>query len=531
VESYLPKVSDEDKSTRDVLNTHQIRALERRKYKRMSEETRTELENLETKKVEHAIMAANAEMILHTEGTGMIQTENELERSSRMTQRELKYEHLDEQTARQVFNLELEHYGPYKMNYSRSGRHGILYGRAGHVAMMDCHQLSLVSEIHLNETVHDGTFLHNETLHALAQKDKVFIYDNKGAEIHCMKEHSQPLALQFLPYHFLLASVGRVGVLRYHDTSTGSLVSQHRTKLGSCSVLKQNPTNAVLHCGHNKGFVTLWSPSDKNFLVKMLCHPGANIRDLAIDLSGKYMVTAAADSRLKVWDLRMYKELHSYFARHSPATSLDISQRGILGVGHGRHTTFWPPDAIKIKEKNPYMTHYAGTEVHSLRFRPFEDVCAIGHENGLSSIVIPGAGEPNLDSTEHHLNPYQDTRQRRETEVRSLLDKLAPDMIHLENHRVGMIEGGEEARLERTKQLEEEANRKEEETKSNKKVKHKMRGKSTVTKKIQAKQRKFQDINIIKAREKSQKKEISNQKSRRENQRQQAEPALKRFFT
>ena len=112
-----------------------------------------------------------------------------------------------------------------------------------------------------------------------------------------------------------------------------------------------------------------------------------------------------------------------------------------------------------------------------------------------------------------------------------MLDKLAPDMIHLENHRVGMIEGGEEARLERTKQLEEEANRKEEETKSNKKVKHKMRGKSTVTKKIQVKQRKFQDINIIKAREKSQKKEISNQKSRRENQRQQAEPALKRFFT
>lgn len=41
------------------------------------------------------------------------------------------------------------------------------------------------------------------------------------------------------------------------------------------------------------------------------------------------------DSQVKVWDVRTYKPLHAYFA-YRPATSLDISQRGLLMVGYGR---------------------------------------------------------------------------------------------------------------------------------------------------------------------------------------------------
>ena len=37
------------------------------------------------------------------------------------------------------------------------------------------------------------------------------------------------------------------------DTSTGELVAEHRTKLGSCEVLRQNPYNAVVSLGHSNG--------------------------------------------------------------------------------------------------------------------------------------------------------------------------------------------------------------------------------------------------------------------------------------
>jgi len=60
----------------------------------------------------------------------------------------------------------------------------------------------------------------------------------------------------------------------------------------------------------------------------------------------------------------------------------------------------------------------------------------------VGSIVIPGSGEPHLDSQEYFTNPHADKRQEREQQVRSLLDKLQPDMIALDPDVVGTIETG-----------------------------------------------------------------------------------------
>ena len=71
----------------------------------------------------------------------------------------------------------------------------------------------------------------------------------------------------------------------------------------------------------------------------------------------------------------------------------------------------------------------SSVQVSSVSFRPLEDSLCIGHSHGLTSIIVPGAGEANFDSFE--ANPFMNQKQRREQEVQTLLNKLSYDMIGL----------------------------------------------------------------------------------------------------
>jgi len=508
--SRLQNLKQDDKNgDTSNLSALQINSLAKRKSRPNNNMAlKRQMHRRETKRLQNAMAAADAEEILHAHAPGLVEVENDMEKTIQLTQLQLKHgEHLEENVARNVFDLDLKECSPYQMRYDRSGRYALLTGKGGHVSIIDQHTLALKTEFHVGETVRDACFLHNGSMMAVSQEKNVFIYDDEGVEVHRMDGHRRVGGMEFLPYHWLLATIGNTGVLQYQDTSTGNLVSQHRTKLGPCGAIRQNPFNSVLHLGHTNGTVTLWSPSSSEYLVKMLCHKGSPITSLAIDQSGRYMATGGGDSKVKIFDLRMYKEVHSYKTYGGAPTCLDISQTGILGIGHGCHSTFWRPEALKVKMKEPYMKHQLSGKgpLESLRFRPFEDVCGIGHASGISSIVIPGSGEPNLDSMEHFTNPYMDSKQRREAEVRSLLEKLSPDMIALDPDSVGGIEESNLIqRQQRLRHVAEEANAKKAadlEAAKEKKEKKRMRGRSKIAKKLRRKKKNIVDENTVKLKE------------------------------
>lgn len=91
------------------------------------------------------------------------------------------------------------------------------------------------------------------------------------------------------------------------------------------------------------------------------------------------MVTAGADRKLKVWDLRNYKEQQMYML-NKPVDCLDISQLGVLATGFGPHVHIWR-DYITSKAQKPYMTHdlSTGGRIFDLHFTPFDDTLGIGH--------------------------------------------------------------------------------------------------------------------------------------------------------
>jgi U3 small nucleolar RNA-associated protein 7 len=317
---------------REVVVSEELKAAQRaalRKYTRgggakgggsgqvRDKKLRAHLQHTERKHRGASSSAAAAE-ILQTEEVGMLEAEGEVAETWRFSQRDIA-RNVDVATSRKVLDLALNEFGPYRTRFTRNGRHLLFGGARGHIALVNWQDYSVTSEWHVKETVRDVTPLHSFEMVAVAQRRHAYIYDSTGMEIHCLRSHLEPNRLEFLPYHWLLASVGRTGFLKYTDTSTGKLVVELRTKLGNCAVMCQNPHNAVIHLGHNNGVVTLWKPTMAKPLVTMMTH-GAALTDCAVDLSGNYMVTTGLDSQMKVWDLRTYRRLHEYFTP-TPATA------------------------------------------------------------------------------------------------------------------------------------------------------------------------------------------------------------------
>ncbi|KAF1360025.1 BING4CT-domain-containing protein [Lizonia empirigonia] len=405
---------------------------------------RSNLRLLENKNKQAAIEAKNVEILLEN-NEGLLETEHELERTYKVRQDEIKAAVATE-TAKKGFELRLDGLGPYDVcEYSRNGRDLLIAGRKGHVATFDWRDGKLGCELQLNETVRDARWLHvsNQKNFAVAQKKCVYIYGGDGVELHQLKNHSEATHLEYLPYHFLLSSISTAGIIRYTDVSTGQSLGELYTKLGQPTAFVQNPHNAILHVGHQKGLVTLWSPNSASPLVKLLPHHGP-VRSLAVDKSGTYMVSTSQDRRMSVWDIRMFKEIHTHHLR-VPGTSLSISDRNLTAVGYGTQVNIYKPEIFThnpdLVLPTPYMAWGGeGISVGRVRFCPFEDLLGIGHEKGFTSIIVPGAGEPNPDTLEQGTNPYETSKQRRETEVHALLEKIQPEMIAIDPNFVGNLD-------------------------------------------------------------------------------------------
>ncbi|KAL3064481.1 hypothetical protein OYC64_000695 [Pagothenia borchgrevinki] len=342
---------------------------------------------------------------------------------------------VDITSASKYFDLKLSQFGPYRLDYSRTGRHLLLGGRRGHIACIDWQTKQLMCEINVMESINDVKWLHSEAMYAVAQKKWLYIYDSNGIELHCIRKFNDVLRMQFLPYHFLLATVSATSFLQYLDVSVGKEVAAINTKTGRLDVMCQNPQNAIVHLGHSNGTVTLWSPNQKEALVKMLCHQGA-VRSVAVDKTGTYMVTSGMDKKLKVYDIRAFKPLKSYFLP-AGASCLSLSQRGLLSAATGDIVQVYR-DVWSTPVTKPYMAHRVQRTVWGMQFCPFEDVLGVGHGEGFTSMLIPGAGEPNFDGLDS--NPYRSVKQRQEWEVKALLEKIHPELITLDPTELGQVD-------------------------------------------------------------------------------------------
>ncbi|EFP01889.1 hypothetical protein CRE_20175 [Caenorhabditis remanei] len=199
----------------------------------------------------------------------------------------------------------------------------------------------------------------------------------------------------------------------------------------------QNPANAIIHTGHTNGTVSLWSPNSKEPLVKVLTHLSA-VQGVAVDDQGNYMATTGLDRKCRIWDVRMFRQLHAYSLPFG-AANVAISQKLDVACAVGNHVQVFR-GMHNGTCKEPYLVHNCGGVVTDLKFVPWEDVLGIGHAHGFTSMLVPGAGDPNVDT--FRSNPYETKSQRKEREIKQLLDKIQPDLISLDPDDINKVNEG-----------------------------------------------------------------------------------------
>ncbi|XP_045111785.1 WD repeat-containing protein 46-like [Portunus trituberculatus] len=377
--------------------------------------------------------SARAEILL-PESKGQLEAE-EGTYTSHITQTEIK-KAVDITTAAKSFDLNLDQFGPYKMQFTQNGRHLLLGGRKGHLASLDWITKKLHYEINVMESIHDVCWLHTELMMATAQKQWVYIYDNQGIELHCLKKMDRVLKLEFLPYHFLLCSGSETGFLTWLDVTLGKEIIRTPTHKGRLDVMCQNPYNAVLCCGHPNGTVSMWTPNAPEPVASILCHPHP-LRAIDVDYTGKYMATLGVDRQMKIWDARNLGQCLQDYTIGSGASNVAFSHKNLLSVAIGNIVEVYRNVTLGGTNQ-AYMRHKAGSMITDMQFCPYEDVLGISTYKGYSSLIIPGSGEPNFDALE--ANPYISKSGRKEAEVKALLSKVPADLITLDPLSIGQVD-------------------------------------------------------------------------------------------
>ena len=234
------------------------------------------------------------------------------------------------------------------------------------------------------------------------------------------------------------------------------------------------------------------------------------------------MACTGQDLKMSIWDIRMFKEVNQYFTRQ-PASSIAISDTGLTAVGEGTQVSMWRGLLSENKVQSPYMKWGGeGKRIERVRWCPLEDILGVSHDAGFASALVPGAGEANFDALE--VNPFENTKQRQEAEVKSLLNKLQPEMISLNPDYIGKLD----LRSEEQRKAEKDLDKKPIDPLAN--IKNRGRGKNSSLRKYL---RKKGSKNVIDERrlkiEELRKNQLQKEKDKTQAKAEDLGPALSRF--
>jgi len=426
-----------------VYNYHNMRD---RKLKAHLAKQEKAYEDMVKQKAKHAIMQQEAGYLEFDEGELPWET----------TQEWIK-DNVDVQTQKKKMTLDLN-FGSYNFDFDRNGRKVVLAGEQGHLAAFNWQTGKIDFEVNVYEKVNCVKYLNNDLRFAVAQKEWTYVYDNQGMEGHCLKTLDHVVSMDYLPHHQLLVTGNSSSWLQHLDISVGKIVSKYCVRKGPLTQMCH--WDGVTCLGHRNGSVTFWKPYEKPKVYNMqesackvrdpgllgtkICNPShensPGITSMCVSQCGNYMATAAANRKVRIFDLRQMRAtpepVYSYLMNMSCKNMQFSGRRMLCCTNHNVVQIFKDPctEASNV----PYLRHYTKSPVFAAQFCPFQDVLGLGLQSGFETMLVPGAGEADFDG--YGPNPFKTKSQRKESSVKDLLNKLPFNTICIDHKQICKVD-------------------------------------------------------------------------------------------
>ncbi|ORD94740.1 WDR46 [Enterospora canceri] len=346
--------------------------------------------------------------------------------SEHLLEQEYIKENVNLYTKEKAIKLDLEtkpH--PYNTCYNQNGSHSLIWNRDGFAASFGTQSLMLDFESDFTE-ISTATYLHSERYIALGQ-ECLYIYNNRGVELHAVRSIKNILQSNFLPDHFLLGCMcctSTSNKLKYLDTTSGEIAAELDIKfkpVASCHF------DGIICLGDRRGVVDLVAPKQPEPLMKIKVH--RNIKELKRGKDKLYVSTY--DNKIKTFDLRNYfKPLQEISTKYTD--KMAISTNGTVALGGGSTVVLFDPNEAKINQE---IT--TATNIGSLEFNPFEDILTVTTRNKYESFVAPQSSDIRYNADV--ISPYMTKNEKREMEVKKLLEKIPPEMISYNSELISKI--------------------------------------------------------------------------------------------
>ncbi len=146
-------------------------------------------------------------------------------------------------------------------------------------------------------------------------------------------------------------------------------------------VLAVSPDESLLACGSDNSIIKMIPTSGNGTKYELAGHKG-KIKSLIFSYDGKYLYSASLDGRVMKWDIAARTNT-DVTTGAMKITSIDLSSKGnllagITSEGNEERVIVWNPDN---KDDN-FRIETTGRNIKVIRFKPDEDILAIGDVNG-----------------------------------------------------------------------------------------------------------------------------------------------------